>query len=289
MKVRTDYVSNSSSSSFIIANSKMLEKFKIGKQDFIDAFKALLPEKEHKNFRVYDMHQKRDVKALENIKGCLQGWCCSESYVDKNTGQLTNGDFAFEKWSAFRDVFQDVFDIYCYGDYNNDDDYEHHIWKYDKKDGHCIESKTVPAPKWAIKLIRKIRKELGALDNWEAAHRPETRFVIHFDDNVLWELEGCQTRGKYEKLETPWGGNKGLTKYQREKNKEIKISTWNSEGWSLDRVCEILMRYWVKIGRIDPKDPIFTELLGEERMKEENPDLYPALYFDIISFNGHEG
>ena len=49
------------------------------------------------------------------------------------------------------------------------------------------------------------------------------------------------------------------------------------------------MKYWVKIGRIDPNDPIFTELLGEERMKEENPDLYPALYFDIISFNGHEG
>ena len=37
MKIRSDYVSNSSSSSFVIANCELIEHFNITKQDILDA------------------------------------------------------------------------------------------------------------------------------------------------------------------------------------------------------------------------------------------------------------
>lgn len=286
MKIRTDYVSNSSSSSFIIANSKVLEQFKIGKKQLIDTLKALMPEDEHKNFRVYDMHNKQDVKALEKIHGCLDGFSCTEAYLDPDTGRLTSGNYGYEKWRDFRNAFFNIYDISNYDDWMNDDDYHQTIWKYDKE-GKCIDTKDVKPPKWMINVIKHVRKDSGVLTNWEAAHRPEARYVVHFADNVINTIHGFEEPGMHEDLQTPYFGRKTLNKYQKELNKKIRESTWETENYSLDRLCEILMRYWIDNGIIDHNDDIFKKIMGEEAFKDTRR--YPALYYDMISFCGHEG
>lgn len=288
MKIRTDYVSNSSSSSFIIGNSKFMEYFKIGKKQLIDTLKALLPEKDHKRFRVYDMKQERDVKALEKIEGCLAGFSCTLSYIDRKHGdRLTSGDNGYDIWCKFKDAFIDFYDVWNWDDWNKDDDYYRYVWTYDK-DGKCTDSKKVKPPKWMIDAIKKVRHDSGVITNWEAAHRPETRFVIHFDDNVICSLKGFQDYGKKDEFATPYFNRKTLTKEQKEKNKQIRESKWETESYSLDRLCEILMTYWVENKIIDLNDEIFIEEFGDDGYAGY-PNRYPALYSDMISFCEHEG
>lgn len=288
MKIRTDYVSNSSSSSFIIGNSQFMENFKIGKKKLIDTLKALLPEKEHNGFRVYDMRQARDVKALEKIEGCLDGFSCTLSYIDRKHGDcLTAGDTGYETWGKFKESFVELYDIRNWNDWNKDEDYYQYIWKYDN-DGKCTDTKKVKPPKWMIETIKKFRHDSGVITNWEAAHRPETRFVIHFDDNVIWELKGVNEYGRKDNFETPYFDRKTLTKDQKEKNKQIRNSKWETESYTFDRICEILMTYWIENGIIDPNDEVFVEEFGDDGYAGY-PNRYPALYAETIAFCGHEG
>jgi len=287
MKIRTDYVSNSSSSSFIIGHSQFMEHFHIGKNVLINTIKALLPESEHKYFKVYDMTKKSDVKALEKIAGSLKSFSCNNSYIDKKTGLLTGGNMGYETWEKFYDSFVHLYDIYNWGDWTDDKDYYQYIWKYDRT-GKCIETKKVRPQKWMITAIKNVRKKCGVLSNWEAAHRSETRFVIHFDSNVICSLKGFTDYGQMDDLETPLGNRKTLTKEQKEKNKQIRESKWETESYTLDRLCEIIMTYWAENKIIDVNDSIFKEAFVDDGFAKY-ANCYPALHWDTVSFCEHEG
>lgn len=279
MKIRTDYVSNSSSSSFIIGNSDFIEHFNIKKNDIVDAFKAMMPKENFKHCSIYDMTNKKDIKRLDNLD-ILKGFTCNLSYVEYKTGNLVRWNRNYEQWEKFVESFSDAFDLIIHGAHDVDET-KIRVPKYDKK-GIFQYCEHKPAPKWMIDVIRKMKERLGVLSNWEVAHRPESKFVVHFDENEICDIDGFCTYGKHEDLETPFGTHKGLTKYQKEINKEIKNSIYETDSHSMHRICELLANYWIKNGRINPDDDFFKD---SENTNSPLSDFYES----IISYCLHEG
>ena len=68
MKVRKGFVSNSSSSSFIIQNCDLIDYFNITKKDIVDSIKHLLGNCEYKDcFYVYDLKDICDYIIIPRI------------------------------------------------------------------------------------------------------------------------------------------------------------------------------------------------------------------------------
>lgn len=279
MKIRTDYVSNSSSSSFIIADNEMFDHFNIKRKDIYNALKALMSPENFKYCYLYDMRNERDIKRINKIEWPLNDWSCNMCYVDNTTGRLTwdYGDKVSE-WEKFKNSIEHAHHLYV-EDYGDLDKAELRIPQYDEN-GLYIDEKIEPIPDWLKKTIKETRKKLGVLTNWEAAHRPEARYVIHFGDNEVNTIEGINVRGKCEDLERPWQENGELTDYQKEVNEEIRTSTWETECYTIDRLCEVLVKYWIKIGKIDPNDVFF-------KVADTNP--MAEMFENIISYCWHEG
>src|SRR5574344_1916493 len=130
MKLRTDYVSNSSSSSFILAGDKksFVSKFKLKKQDFIDAIIDLSGGKElydeyvakHKSktwhgswFEVYDKKVAKDMKYINsNATNYLKDWYNGSIYYDKihQTFHKDSGH-NLSKYMEVYDALRDAFNL----------------------------------------------------------------------------------------------------------------------------------------------------------------------------------
>lgn len=262
MKIRSDYVSNSSSSSFVFQNSQLLTHFNIEKTDIVNAIKNLLPDEEKTFFDVYDLKDKADKKRAYKWKSLLTGWTSSRTVFDEDHGQLYGGSYAYfahSKWENFISVMEDVFDIY--------DIYE--IVNYSKKkkksivrsvkvfDGNEIKFEKEEVPDNVIEVIQKVRNKLGIMFNWEIVLLGISKYLIHFSENTVLTIKGMTTGRK--KFET--------------------------ESYSMDRFCEILVNYFINTGKINLKDEYFVRKSKEN--KSYKP--YKELINDILTCCMHEG
>lgn len=275
MKQRTDYVSNSSSASFILRDSPMLKEFSIDKQKLIDTFKALLPKADKNRFQVYDLQDGYDLKKAEDIRGTLECFYATDCYLNKDLNKLVLDYHNYEQWDTLIEALKDAHCLMFHSPY----DEEHcqmSIYKYNE-DGTFKSHDFVNAPDWIMTFIQKSRERLGILTNWEVCLRPESKYLIHFDDNAITSLQGYSTHGKNQEIIEYED-----KVYQQKLMDEVKNSPYITEYYTLDRIMELLVMYWENNGIIDKNSEFF------HKPKEITYHFSP-LIDDVLSVRLHEG
>ena len=269
MKTRSDFVSNSSSSSFILKDPGFFSYFGITKQELDDAITELCGGKDrmaarldaevkdcmkriadHKNgemmeydmerldrlmseglacWRIYDMTDEKDRKA------------CYEKYDEHFSSWFAPAEGENEDWDKFVDMLRYKCDIYNVMSVIAGKSAELEESEYDRSTGQW---KRTALPGMA-KLVLKVKKKLGVKTMKEVLHDENCTMMIHFEDNEVYNIEGMTEEGK-DDIDDDCSENAAGKKYE-------------SEMYSSRRFFEILIKHFVKTGRIDLSDPEFME------------------------------
>lgn len=280
MKIRSDFVSNSSSSSFIIADDKnaFVRKFKLTKQDFVDAIIDLSGGKdeykkyvaEHKCkwhdgswFHIYDKKNRADKKVFNGKSvDYLKEWPnCIFGYDWKNDKL-----FRSDGWnlSDYDQAYRVLRDVYCLPWHYNIYAKTNWVYEYDTKTKRS-EKKKVPV--YVDKVIRELYRHCGILTNYDVLMMNFSRFLFRFGDNDIYRLKDVQVPGKSDEPFTTG------TEYAKKYNDDIKNSIYETDSHSIQRVCEVMFNWFKANGKLPG--------LKDETWKD--------LYNDVVAVTMHEG
>ena len=302
MKIRSDFVSNSSSSSVILAQNILFDYFKITKQDIIDALKALSTS----GFEVFDLTIKSEKEDAIKKYGDILSWFNSKFSTLDSNGELESISQSKCNTKRYEDIMwnlKSIFDISniesIFNPENKDD--KPYMWNYQKR-------KEEPVPKCIIETLILLRKKCGILTNLEALKLPCSGLFIHFGENDIFTIDGFSKYGKpdikYVKTinsTTDKYDKQLLSDYDKQIVSDIETYKFETEHSSLDRLLEILIKQLVSMGKIKPNDEDFLtnydKSLNYENKKSDgshhtasgNSYTYEDLYQDVLAFCGHEG
>ena len=241
MKVRSGFVSNSSSSSFILGYTDAFDVFNIGKKEIVEAISTLSSMKEGEGFQVFDLSCEKS-KAAKAIGGILDNF--NQTFLDVGlwNPEKDNAD-------AFRQLLSSLNKISsCYFITGNDDEFEH--------------MKDLPA--FIKDTIRMAREKLKIKTAYEVMLDHENAaFAIHFDDNTIYNIDGMNFEND---------------------SKDLK-DRYESEACSGNRFIEVLFKWLVSYGYIDPKKKELLERYPlDESCKKKNSEKISWLHDDTYTW-----
>lgn len=278
MKTRTDFVSNSSSSSFILKDVGFFSFFGITKQDIIDAIVEL-----HGGKELYDKQLKDAIVKLEDelanadasneskkwhIDYCkerleelktkgLNFWCVYDMTNEKDCEEcFREWDKHFAEWYAPNEgeasTWHEIIDALQFKcGFSNIDDVvngradELETSTYDYEPG---KNAYVQFPGGAA-FIKYVKDKLSAKTMKEVLHDKDCTMMIHFADNEVHALKGMSDYGKGDLHD--WNTPEMI--------EQCKNSCWDSRSCTSDRFFEVLIKYFIGKGKIDLSDSKFLE------------------------------
>ena len=281
MKTRSDFVSNSSSSSFILKDAGFFKYFGITKQDIDDALadlfggrKALAEQLDDEITKCEEALAKAKIEAglsittndslkfeieyrsnrLRELK--TKGLCiwCIYDMTDKKDRQACFSElddhfswwFApeegeYKTWDKFVGLLRWKCDFYNVLKVINGKDKTLLESKYNRKTNKHIH-RTVPG---GAEFIKYVRKNFGVKTMKEILHGKDCTLMLHFGDNDIYKINGMAEPG--------WADENEYN--TEEENEKIRNSKYESESYSAKRFFEILIGYFVEKGRVDLSDP----------------------------------
>lgn len=214
MKIRNDFVSNSSSSSFILADCVVFDTMNTTKADIFDALLAIYGKDEYDKyvehrkktaaeypeynaktikyglygpFIVYDMSDPADrAEAIDCFEAQLSEWESYRCAKDPATGELRFDDNAVNKMERLVSELKRIYDFD--GMYGMLDDVEDltMFMSTDERQPDGRYGYDVPVPDFVKELIKDVRKRCGVVSNADVLKSDCARFFVHYDDNEIW-------------------------------------------------------------------------------------------------------
>lgn len=258
MKTRNGYVSNSSSSSFILGKCDDLSG--ITANDMEEAVKSVYPTYDQRvqdaikaakeygwdedgnmaPFSVYDVSDKDGHDAAVKDYGRLLSEWISHVVVKKDGKFVVDEDLAWDaqaKWERYTERLsnRERKDGYSVSisrwstlpDVLEENDRDGALYKYEN--GKCVFK---PIPKRTLDAIETKWNSLGLVTNRDLLDAPESRFLFHFDENDIYGVTGMTD----------------------------KSDQYTSEEYSMERFVEILVNALKKAGKL-PADYDYKSML----------------------------
>ena len=268
MKTRYSYVSNSSSSSFLLKESKatknltskdwnemivsLFKNYENRLEDCLRLAKELGLEKDaHPLFCAFDMKTDR-AEAESYMKGILEGWTASNCVIRNGKIKLRKRDVECQ-WLMFCKKVAKLVENEMMEERGCD---YAGAWVRIHSRNEIRESPPVVDVRYAdgtcerinvdekyLKMLEDKWDEMGICDNYDVLKNEKTRFAIHFSENEYAFIEGVLDEG---------GG-------------------WETEPWTYGRLCEVFAKWLVEHGKVPPD---FS---------------WRSLIDDTITVNMHEG
>jgi hypothetical protein len=207
------------------------------------------------------MEDKADRKEAIDLWGnLLKGWDANNCKIitdedSEDTGKIESGS----GYSTYREILDKLNDVYGISFWDIREyavnpikkNFPTRFVRSDKKDpktgcyGHYV-----PVEKEILDFALKLRKDMGIMTNLDVIKSKVAKFFVHADDNELCG-EALSEDGNGEKH---WDAEK-------KDWVECSSSKWESKSYTFDRICEIVLEWLVKKGRVNLNDQAFMDMM----------------------------